>query len=283
VGLTRRRLVDMNHVPASSSPLRAVVAALLDLALPQSCAGCGAPGTWLCPACAGSIAGAPRRVRPDPEPAGLPPVYAVTEYGGAVRALIGAHKEHRRLELARPLGQALGGSVRAVVQATLPATDRPDRADRVGAVRGPPATRAGAVASLDGPCPWPRSVAVACARVAGPAVRGVTVSHCSCVHRRRVVDQAGLTADRAARQPRRRLGGGRARRRGRACAGARVVLARRHPHHRLHLGRGRPCRLGPPAGRCCGGRSWPPHRDAPGQVRVTDPATRSLDGPRCLG
>lgn len=192
MGLTRRRLVDMNHVPASSSPLRAVVAALLDLALPQSCAGCGAPGTWLCPACAGSIAGAPRRVRPDPEPAGLPPVYAVTEYGGAVRALIGAHKEHRRLELARPLGQALGGSVRAVVQATLPATDRPDRADRVGAVRGPP---------LLVPVPSRRATVRArghdplgrCARVAAEGVPGVRLA-LLLRHRRRVADQAGLTA-----------------------------------------------------------------------------------------
>ena len=43
--------------------------------------------------------------------AGLPPVWAVAAYDGAVRAALIAHKEQGRLSLAKPLGRALALSV----------------------------------------------------------------------------------------------------------------------------------------------------------------------------
>lgn len=87
---------------------------LTDLVLPTDCGGCGRPRTVLCPECRAALHGrAPRRVRPAPEPAGLPMVYAAAAYRGAVRATLLAHKERGALMLARPLGAALAGAVRA--------------------------------------------------------------------------------------------------------------------------------------------------------------------------
>ncbi|WP_189294597.1 ComF family protein [Streptomyces cinerochromogenes] len=86
---------------------------LTDLVLPADCAGCGAPRTALCPRCRATLdAGVPRRVRPVPEPAGLPVVNAVAPYAAEVRALLLAHKERGALLLAGVLGTALAGAVR---------------------------------------------------------------------------------------------------------------------------------------------------------------------------
>ena len=104
--------------------LRAIVDALLDLALPQACLGCGSPRCWLCPRCAAPLRGLGHEVRPTPAPAGLPRVFAVAGYESVVRTLVVAHKEHGRLELARPLGRALAEAVRAALSATA-ARDRP--------------------------------------------------------------------------------------------------------------------------------------------------------------
>lgn len=87
---------------------------LTDLVLPAECAGCGAPRTVLCPRCRAALhGGAPRRVRPTPEPAGLPVVHAAAPYAEEVRALLLAHKERGALALAGALGTALAGAVRA--------------------------------------------------------------------------------------------------------------------------------------------------------------------------
>ncbi|MGW3496879.1 ComF family protein [Streptomyces sp. NPDC001020] len=87
---------------------------LTDLVLPAECGGCGRPRTVLCAECRAALHGrVPRRVRPTPEPAGLPVVHAAAPYEGAVRALILAHKERGALPLAGPLGTALAGAVRA--------------------------------------------------------------------------------------------------------------------------------------------------------------------------
>ncbi|MET9673259.1 ComF family protein [Streptomyces sp. NPDC006482] len=84
------------------------------LVLPVACGGCGGPRTVLCPVCAGALTGTgPRRVRPDPEPEGLPVVHAVAPYADAVRELLLAHKERGALALAGPLGGALAAAVAA--------------------------------------------------------------------------------------------------------------------------------------------------------------------------
>ncbi|WP_369247029.1 ComF family protein [Streptomyces sp. R41] len=87
---------------------------LTDLVLPAECGGCGRPRTVLCPECRVALSGAvPSRVRPVPEPVGLPVVYAAAPYEDEVRAALLAHKERGALALAAPLGVALAGSVRA--------------------------------------------------------------------------------------------------------------------------------------------------------------------------
>lgn len=86
---------------------------LLDLVLPRSCAGCGAGGPVLCPACRRVLAGPPVGfVRPQPCPAGLPSVVAALPYEGVAAALLLGHKERGRLHLTRPLGVALAGAAR---------------------------------------------------------------------------------------------------------------------------------------------------------------------------
>nr|BFD84479.1 ComF family protein [Streptomyces sp. Xyl84] len=85
-----------------------------DLVLPAECGGCGRPRTVLCPRCRAVLGGAaPRRVRPVPEPPGLPAVHAAARYADEVRAALLAHKERGALALAGPLGTALAGAVRA--------------------------------------------------------------------------------------------------------------------------------------------------------------------------
>ncbi|MDQ1019111.1 putative amidophosphoribosyltransferase [Streptomyces afghaniensis] len=59
---------------------------------------------------------AARRVRPVPEPPGLPVVHAAARYADEVRATLLAHKERGALALAGPLGVALAGAVRAGLQ-----------------------------------------------------------------------------------------------------------------------------------------------------------------------
>ncbi|MGW2079747.1 ComF family protein [Streptomyces sp. NPDC001939] len=85
-----------------------------DLVLPAECGGCGRPRTALCARCGDALyGGAPGRVRPSPEPPGLPVVHAAAPYQDAVRAVLLAHKERGALGLAEPLGAALAGAVRA--------------------------------------------------------------------------------------------------------------------------------------------------------------------------
>lgn len=68
----------------------------------------------LCPECRAVLSGvAARRVRPVPEPPGLPVVHAAAPYADEVRATLLAHKERGALALAGPLGVALAGAVRA--------------------------------------------------------------------------------------------------------------------------------------------------------------------------
>ncbi|MFE6525453.1 ComF family protein [Streptomyces sp. NPDC057794] len=87
---------------------------LTDLVLPGECGGCGAPRAVLCAQCRAVLGGAAvRRVRPVPEPPGLPVVHAAAPYADEVRATLLAHKERGALALAGPLGAALARAVRA--------------------------------------------------------------------------------------------------------------------------------------------------------------------------
>ncbi|WP_020392946.1 ComF family protein [Kribbella catacumbae] len=49
-------------------------------------------------------------------PAGLRPTTATAEYGGVVRSVILAHKEHARYALARPLGEVLAVAIQGALK-----------------------------------------------------------------------------------------------------------------------------------------------------------------------
>ncbi|MGW2492300.1 ComF family protein [Streptomyces sp. NPDC001606] len=159
---------------------------LTDLVLPTDCAGCGAPRTVLCARCRTALHGSvPRRVRPQPEPAGLPVVHAAAPYATDVRAALLAHKERGALALAGALGTALAGAVRAGLGGGIPDA-RP-----VLLVPVPSAPRAVRARGHD-PV---RRVALA---AAGELRRGGTPARVAGVlrQRRAVADQAELDARR---------------------------------------------------------------------------------------
>ncbi|MGW5614789.1 ComF family protein [Streptomyces sp. NPDC003877] len=140
---------------------------LTDLVLPGECGGCGAPRTVLCARCRAVLGGAAvRRVRPAPEPPGLPTVHAAAPYADEVRATLLAHKERGALALAAPLGAALARAVRAGLPEDAPGAGAPGAgALRAGALR-PGALRAeaearpgptrpgGETAEVPGRAPW---------------------------------------------------------------------------------------------------------------------------------
>ncbi|MEU1711090.1 ComF family protein [Streptomyces sp. NPDC005706] len=165
---------------------------LTDLVLPTECAGCGAPRTALCPRCRTVLrAGPPRRVRPLPEPPGLPVVHAVAPYGGAVRELLLAHKERGALALAGVLGAALATAVRAGPGPVGPGTDPPVRRGTATVLLVPvPSARWAVRARGHDPV---RRMALA---AAGELRRTGTPARVAAVlrQRRAVADQAGLDA-----------------------------------------------------------------------------------------
>lgn len=164
------------------SGFRAVAVALLDLSLPQTCAGCRTAGCWLCRRCAAALRGPPHRVRPTPEPPGLPPVYASAAYDSAVARIVNAHKEHARLELAAPLGRALAAAVEAAI-------DGASVSSGAAPWLVPVPSRRSTVRSR-GHDPLLRTTRAAASGV-GQRTAGVAPV---LRHRRRVADQAGLSA-----------------------------------------------------------------------------------------
>ncbi|HEY7594500.1 MAG TPA: ComF family protein [Actinophytocola sp.] len=96
---------------------------LLDLIVPQRCAGCAAPGVAWCTWCARTLRAPVPVSRP-----GLSSAYALAEYRGAARRAVLAYKERGRRELAAPLGRALAAalpSIRAGPVVLVPAPSRP--------------------------------------------------------------------------------------------------------------------------------------------------------------
>lgn len=123
---------------------------------------------------------------PDPEPPGLPPLWRVGEYTGAVQHILLAHKEHGQLGLVRPLGDALAAGVLAA------SGDR--RTGPVVLVPAPSRPAAVRARGQDPTCRLARRAAAVLRRYGmAAAVRPVLRV------RRTVVDQAGLDAAQRAR------------------------------------------------------------------------------------
>ncbi|WP_405872169.1 ComF family protein [Streptomyces sp. NBC_00005] len=159
-----------------------------DLVLPAECGGCGRLRTVLCPECRAALSGAvPSRVRPVPEPPGLPVVHAAARYADEVRAVLLAHKERGALALMAPLGTALAGAVRAGLETSGTAAMGGDRPVLLVPV---PSARAAVRARGHDPA---RRIALAAAgelRRAGTAARVLAVLR----QRRAVADQSGLNS-----------------------------------------------------------------------------------------
>ncbi|GGR79552.1 hypothetical protein GCM10010252_17820 [Streptomyces aureoverticillatus] len=164
---------------------------LTDLVLPADCAGCGVPRVALCAECRAALCGAaPRRVRPVPEPRGLPVVHAAAPYGDAVRAVLLAHKERGALPLAGVLGEALAGAVRAALRASLqPGAPGEGPAGPVLLVPVPSARRAVWARGHD---PVRRIALAAAGELRGAGVPASVL--CALRQRRAVADQAGLNS-----------------------------------------------------------------------------------------
>ena len=95
---------------------------ILDLVLPNRCAGCDAPATAWCAECARAL-----KVRPVPRP-DLGAAYALAGYERAARRLVLAYKEKGRHELSVPLGRAFAHAlptIRAGPYVVVPAPSRP--------------------------------------------------------------------------------------------------------------------------------------------------------------
>jgi predicted amidophosphoribosyltransferase len=169
------------------------LAATFELALPTMCGGCGQAGVAWCSACAAeagfaTYSGGARNVPPTPCPLGLPPTWAASPYGAAVRAALVEFKDGDRRDLVVVLAPLLAGSM-------------------VAALAGDPHLRA-VLASGNGPVfviPVPSSPAAVrrggdapLELLTGEAVRRVGLPGRELILapalrlRRRVADQAGL-------------------------------------------------------------------------------------------
>ncbi|TDB87685.1 ComF family protein [Actinomadura sp. KC216] len=151
---------------------------LIDLLLPERCAGCGGEPVLLCDACAVPLQGPARPA--ETAPYGVPRPWTVAAYDGPLRTILSAYKERGRTALAVPLGEALA----TAVQATLTGPDPPRTVVWVPSRRGSVKRR--------GHDPLRGTVAVALHRL---RVNGLPVTGLDALRqRRRVGDQAGLTA-----------------------------------------------------------------------------------------
>ncbi|GLZ10309.1 hypothetical protein Acsp04_05440 [Actinomadura sp. NBRC 104425] len=156
---------------------------LLNLVLTEPCAGCGVAVGLLCGRCAAWLGTPARRVtRPTALPPGLPCPWAVAAYEGPVRSMLVAHKEHGRTALARPLGAALARAVQAALSEPGGPRDPPTAVVPVPSSRSAVRRR--------GHDPTRRMTDAAVRALHTPGLVRLDALR----HRRKVADQAGLTA-----------------------------------------------------------------------------------------
>ncbi|MEV5408012.1 phosphoribosyltransferase family protein [Thermopolyspora sp. NPDC052614] len=166
-----------------------MLGALLDLVLPPRCAGCDAAGAVLCPACTAELRGRPARRTPSPAPAGLPGCWSAAAYDGVARRMILSYKERGRADLAAPLAACLC----AVAEAAIGREIGGRAMEGVALVPVPSARSARRARGHD---PIRAMAALAARRL---AQRGLPVAFAPVLaQRRRVADQAGLSAARRA-------------------------------------------------------------------------------------
>lgn len=172
--------------------LGAALGALADLALPTTCAACGAGDDPVCRECRAALAaslppGGPQAATPSPCPAGLPPTVAAAAHAPPLARLVPAYKDDGRRDLRPLLAALLAGAVDAALA-------RPQTARILASGNGPvlvvpvPTSRRARRQRGDAPL---LELARACVAGFGPAE---VVCADALRMRRRVADQAGLSA-----------------------------------------------------------------------------------------
>lgn len=85
-----------------------MLADVVDLVLPRTCAGCGVSGDQCCGQCHSILAHlSPRPAAPSPAPVGMPPTWAAAAYSGVLAHIIVAWKDQDRGDLRGVLGSLL--------------------------------------------------------------------------------------------------------------------------------------------------------------------------------
>jgi predicted amidophosphoribosyltransferase len=167
--------------------------ATLEMALPTTCGGCGAPGVTWCAGCAeeasrASYPGGGRQVRPTPCPRGYPPTWAASPYDASARKALVAYKDGDRRDLVAVLASMLSDAMSAALagdpqlRAVLSSGNGPVFV--VPVPSSPAAVRRRGDAPLD-------LLARAAVREVGLSSRDLIVSPALRL-RRRVADQSGL-------------------------------------------------------------------------------------------
>lgn len=174
---------------AAGSALRS----LLDLALPLCCASCQAPDHRICPACTAAVAGClwrggPRAVAPRPAPVGLPEVTSAARYEGPVARLVRAYKDAGRRDCAAVLGGLLASSLETSLGRHASTAHVLRRGD--GPVLVVPVPSSRAARRRRGHAPMADLARLACDEFSPTEVLPAP----ALMPRRRVADQAGLTA-----------------------------------------------------------------------------------------
>ncbi|MEO8557016.1 MAG: phosphoribosyltransferase family protein [Actinomycetota bacterium] len=169
------------------------LAATLEMALPTTCGGCGAPGITWCDICAGEARhaanqGTAQRIGPTPCPTGFPPTWAASPYEAAARKALVEFKDGGRRDLVGVLAPLLAAAMAAALagdahlQAALAAGNGPVLVVPV------PSSPAAVRRRGDAPLALLTRAAV---REVGFSPRQLIVSPALRL-RRRVADQAGL-------------------------------------------------------------------------------------------
>lgn len=114
--------------------------ALVELAAPSACAGCGESATRWCPACDDLLTRtAPRPWAPTPCPPAFPRTWSGPDYAGPVRTAVIAYKEQGRVELTPVLGGVLRAVLAEALAGSAPHTAAVGRAGPVALVPAPSA------------------------------------------------------------------------------------------------------------------------------------------------
>jgi predicted amidophosphoribosyltransferase len=184
---------------AQSAPMNLIgiarrsLGATLELALPTTCGGCGAPGASWCDLCAEEIghatySGGAKPVLPTPCPRGYPPTWAAISYDGPARKALVAFKDSDRRDLVVVLAPMLAGAIEAALSAD------PQLRAVLAADNGPvfvvPVPSSTAAVRRRGDAPLEQLTRGA-VREVGRSSRDLIVTPALRL-RRRVADQAGL-------------------------------------------------------------------------------------------